>query len=833
MPLIYGKYVSRVRHSTLRRPFARYAVRAPPSALYEFTEYLVHIVPPSTIVAEPHYCIQLSRIRSVDGAVTGVCTKLVRPSTFYVPPDWCYTYYGGYICDYIATLIATSVFLPAELFETSTIELEVRGLPTYAIGTAYDILLRRLPTVLSSPEYLVLLSAPSAVAYEVGHDVLIALPHIAFEITGQDVELKALPKYADEVDMYVEVSPVRTYSQTALYAVDAVSAVARANVHVTSHVGVDAAKVPVDKLVPVELYSDASVEVFPYRVLRGGGLSSYVIQARGANLTAQTYTSTHVYPYFTFSSSMPSDWLIDIYAQSIRSASDEVYAATHAAVNLVLETQSSYAVDLPYMPIGRYTADALTLFAPPNVSITTHTAHSTLVRVIASAVYRSVWPAIEIRLSPIVSTAHQALAALWTPQNIAMDTYAASSTYPYRTLRSRYAADVYAWIAMIAPEMIRATAGDSVAFFRFVDNVFHYTHTGYAFLRYVGARSAYVQLPALLFARDAVYAYTSDASESYVFGTSITAYTQQAVDVEYVHAYPVDVRLTSPVVVVLRSVAPNVPIATSTAYALVLAGKVHAYTNTAVDASYSYAYSREVRASTSTSVAFALARVATLTSNAPTVLSLADKIVHVAYVAVRPVYMPEVLRSETQSAYDVQLMQGNVIQDEYAAYAIRLFAVNTTQSDRSAYSVYVYRDNVAQSDQSRYSVQIERYPALSTYLVTYCLSVSRPNAVQLDSSRNALTIYRPGEQADRSRYRLAVYQGNVLHSVRSRYVLTLYAVKTLGFSASVAGSHDAGLYKYRYLTMYAEASASHATSLERPEVELRGTAEVEYGAYSL
>jgi hypothetical protein len=845
---VYGRYVTAARHSILRRPFYGTQKYAQPASIYDSEAYLAHIVAPHTIVLEPKYCVQLSRSRSVDGAVTLVCTSISRPSMYYIPPNWCFTKYGGVFCDYAATLIAPSLTRPSMINEYTSAVAELTSLPTFTESTGYLVDISHLPVEIMQESYDVAVKPPSVIQVTPNYVVISALPHIIESITGHNAYLEALPKYADQITITAELMPLVTYSMSARYSTGYLNSVARANVQLVTYTAVSASRVPIDKALPVSLTTFVLDQPIETAVLSGSLMgSSYaaIFRPSMATLTSDIYI---IYPYVVLSSRyMPYTYLL-INKQNIYNTSRTKHVVIQTPPNLLV---TSYALDVPSLAYefkAWYVRYIQPVFVMTNLSSYTISTYNTL----NSYMYRSSYGRtinINIRYSPIIVDTIDAVRLVHTPAWIFKTSTTSYKTYPYVVLSSRYNTDIYISYLFITGTNINTITQDRLYAYKFIDNLHEYTRTGYAQLPHITLMGSYAASYGLVMAPQYIGSVSYTAmSPLYKFDQNVYALTQTAVSAQHMLVYPVQIAAVTATSTSFRPVYKVFQI-TQSAAGMMYARHIYSATSTAVSAQHSYAVPIHISAVTPTSAIFLPIYKINQTTSTSYIAKYAMRIIarSAEYLAGR--YTSINLLSLSATSYAVSHIAGNVIQSDAASYLLYIAPQNAYQQDASSYLLGIYAPDATQADGANYTVNISRYGTLQQDQASYALSVLAPNTAQQDQPSYALSIMAPNvvqrdgayqslsvlapntREADGSSYSVIIKPPNVAQSDASSYALKIYRVLTLSQSSIAATRHKVGLYLQKNMAVASNATTAHAVKFAQSQITLYGTAEVEYGGY--
>jgi hypothetical protein len=845
---VYGRYVTAARHSILRRPFYGTQKYAQPASIYDLERYLVHIVAPHTIVLEPKYCVQLSRSRSVDGAVTLVCTSVSRPSMYYIPPNWCFTKYGGVFCDYAATLIAPDLVRPSVIQEYTSAVAELTSLPTFTESTGYLVDISHLPVEIMQESYDVAVKPPSVIQVTPNYVVISALPHIIESITGHNAYLEALPKYADQITITAELMPLVTYSMSARYSTGYLNSVARANVQLVTYTTASASRVPIDKMLPVSLTTFAFDQPIETAVLSGSLMgSSYaaIFRPSMATLTSDIYI---IYPYVVLSSRyIPYTYLL-INKQNIYNTSRTKHVVIQTQPNLLVTSYTLDAPSLAYEFKARYVRYIQPVFVMPNLLSYTISTYNTL----NSYMYRSSYGRninINIRYSPIIVDTIDAVRLVHTPAWIFKTSTTSYKTYPYVVLSSRYNTDIYISYLFITGTNINTITQDRLYAYKFIDNLHEYTRTGYAQLPHITLMGSYAVSYGLMIAPQYIGSVSYTAmSPLFQFDQNIYALTQTAVSAQHMLVYPVQIAAVTSTSTSFRPVYKVFQI-TQSATGMMYARRIYSATSTAVSAQHSYAVPIYISAVTPTSAIFLPIYKINQTTSTSYIAKYAIRIIarSAEYLAGR--YTGINLLSLSATSYAVSHIAGNVIQSDAASYLLYIAPQNAYQQDASSYLLGIYAPNIAQADGANYTVNISRYGTLQQDQSSYTLSVLAPNTAQQDQSSYALSIIAPNavqrdgvyqslsvlapntREADSSSYSVIIKPPNVAQSDASSYALKIYRVLTLSQSSIAATRHKVGLYLQKNMAVASNATTTHTVKFVQSQITLYGTAEVEYGGY--
>ena len=845
---VYGRYVTAVRHSILRRPFYGTQKYARPASIYDSEAYLAHIVAPHTVVLEPKYCVHLSRSRSVDGAVTLVCTSISRPSMYYIPPNWCFTKYGGVFCDYAATLIASSLTRPSVISEHTSAVAELSSLPTFTESTSYLFDISHLPVEIMQESYNVAVKPPSVIKVTPNYVVISALPHIIESITGHNVYFEALPKYADQITITAELTPLVTYSMSARYSTDYLNSVASANVQLVTHTAVSASRVPIDKMLPVSLTTFVLDQPIETRALVGSIVnSSYaaIFGQRVATFTSDIYIQ---YPYIVLSSRYIPYTYIPIYKQNIYNTSRTKHVVIQTPPNLLV---TSYTLDVPSLAYefkSWYVRYIQPVFITPNLSSYTISTYNTL----NSYMYRSSYGHainINIKYSPIIVDAIDAVRLVHTPAWILKTSTTSYKTYPYVVLSSRYNTDIYISFLFITGTNINTTTKDIIYAYKFIDNLHEYTQTGYAQLPYITLMGSYAASYGLVIAPQYIGSVSYTAmSPLFQFDQNVFTLTQTAVSARHMLVYPVQIAAVTATSTSFRPVYKVFQL-TQSAIGAVYAGHIYSATSTAVSAQHSYAVPIHVSAVTPTSAIILPIYKLSQTTSTSYIAKYAIRIIAqpAEYIASR--YTSINLMSLSATSYAVSHIAGNVIQSDVTSYLLYIVAQNAYQQNTSSYLLGIYATNVTQADRANYTLNISRYGTLQQDQALYTLSVLAPNATQQDQPSYTLSIIAPNvvqrdgayqslsvlapntREADGSSYSVIIKPPNVAQSDASSYALKIYRILTLSQSSIAATRHKVGLYLKKSMTVTSNATTTHAVTFAQSQITLYGTTEVEYGGY--
>jgi len=845
---VYGKYVTAARHSILRRPFYGAQKYARPASIYDSEAYLVHIVAPHTIVLEPKYCVQLSRSRSVDGAVTSVCTSISRPSMYYIPPNWCFTKYGGMFCDYAATLIAPSLTRPSAINEYTSAVAELTSLPTFTESTSYLVDISHLPVEIMQEGYDVAVKPPSVIKVTPNYVVISALPHIIESITGHNAYLEALPKYADQITITAELMPLVTYSMSARYSTGYLNSVASANVQLVTYTTASASRVPIDKMLPISLTTFALDQPIETAVLSGSIMgSSYmaIFGQRVATLTSDIYIQ---YPYVVLSSGyIPYKYLL-INKQNIYNESHTKHVIIQTQPNLLV---TSYALDTPSLAYefkARYVRYIQTVFVMPNLSSYTISTYNTL----NTYIYRSLYGHsinIDIKYSPIIVNTVDAVRLVHTPAWIFKTSITSYTTYPYVVLSSRYNTDIYISYLFITGTNIGTITKDIIYAYKFIDNLHEYTQTGYAQLPHITLIDRYNASHDLVIVPQYIGSVSYTAmSPLYRFYQNVYALTQTAVSAQHMLVYPVQIAAVTATSTSFRPIYKVFQL-TQSVTGIMYAGRIYSATSTTVSARHSYAVPIHISVVTPTSTIFLPIYKLSQTTPTSYIAKYAMRIIaqSAEYLASR--YASINLLTLSATSYAVSHISGNVIQSDAASYVLYIAPQNAYQQDISSYLFGIYAPNTAQADSANYTLNISRYGTLQQDQASYALSVLAPNATQQDKPSYALSIIAPNvvqsdgvyqslsvlapntSEADGSSYSVIIKPPNVAQNDSSSYDLKIYRVLTLSQSSIATMRHKVGLYLQKNMAVTSNATTTHTVKFVQSQITLYGTAEVEYGGY--
>jgi hypothetical protein len=726
---VYGKYVTAARHSILSRPFYGTQKYARPASIYDSEAYLAHIVAPHTIVLEPKYCVQLSRSRSVDGAVTMVCTSISRPSMYYIPPNWCFTKYGGVFCDYAATLIAPSLTRPSVIEEYTSAVAELTSLPTFTESTSYLVDISHLPVEIMQESYDVAVKPPSVIKVTPNYAVIVALPHIIESITGYNAYFKALPKYADQITITAELMPLVTYSMSARYSTGHLNSVASANVQIVTYTAASASRVPIDKMLPVSLTTLVLDQPIETSTLAGSIVNSSYAAIFGQSIASFTSDIYIQYPYVVLSSGyIPYTYLL-INKQNIYNISHTKHVVIQTPPNLLVTSYTLDAPSLAYEFKAQYVRYIQPAFVMPNISSYTISTYN----ILNSYMYRSSYGRtinINIKYSPIIVDSIDAVRLVYTPAWIFKTSTTSYTTYPYLVFSSRYNTDIYISYLFITGTNINTITKDRLYAYKFIDNLHEYTQTGYAQLPHITLIDRYAVSYDLVMEPQYIGSVSYTAmSPLFQFDQNVYTLTQTAVSARHMLVYPVQIAVVTVASTSFRPVYKVFQI-TQSATAMMYAGRIYSATSTAVSAQHSYAVPIHISAVTPTSaIILPIYKLSQTTSTSYTAKYAMRIIAKSAeYLAGR--YTSINLLSLSATSYVVSHIAGNVIQSDAASYTLYIAPQNAYQQDAASYLLGIYAPNVTQADGANYALNISRYGTLQQDRASYTLSVLAPNATQ-------------------------------------------------------------------------------------------------------
>lgn len=848
---VYGQYLSRVRHSFLRRPIRRPVGYPVASYVREFTSYLVYLYQPHVVVPEEKYCIQIQRTRGY-GETSIVCTNIKKPSLFYAPKEWCYTYFGE-ICDYIASLHCYNLYRPHTVWPDIGYAVEIRGLPMTQITTSYLIYIYRKPAVTDAVDYLFLISRPKLDIQEVLYNALIVRPRLDIQFSTYLVEQKPLPKYADEITYYVETGKIPVFTLYGGISPDDIATVVRANVYIVDTQKLGATYKSLENAIAIfETTSDAYT-THPSAVL------SYVpsVDYKGLWFDRPSVFETAQSKYTTFG-------VYDIYARYIpfhtvyidRSnvyiVDGERYLSFETGVNLVETAYSSVLASLGLRLFRRFSGDALLAFYMPNVFDTTNTAYET--RPILKALISPVSDVyLEFLYSPVVVTAYERGVARYTPQNIYLTDFERLTTYGYRTLSARLLADILLSMLLIEPSRAFSTSYEVLNAFRTSPNLFETSATGYEFRRtYRLTSQPELLVESILHMGFDIYETAYGSYYAFTKYGNVHGYTQTQISAEYRKVNALNVVLIDSPPLTFIWVADGRP---GYVGATSLSSLRHvptydalSYTSTSVYAEYKSTVPAYIYGYTSSSLLSAYARYLNESALSQYRGAYARYIVLIPTFKYYTQYIQPTVFTLSQSSIYARYFRGNIIGFTYSYPSLIVKPSNTIGSTRSDYVIRYTAPNASGQSASSYLIKIYRAIAGQTYADYYAV-IAKPNSYGTDYSSyqlyytssntsstsqsvQGLYISAPRIRSDAQSYiGFRVQRSNTAGQSKSSYSLKIYRFVTLSILSSVSDNTLIRLYRVKTLAIQSSVSATTGISFGRADIELSGRVKPSAAAY--
>ncbi len=806
---IYGRYIGRVRHSILRRPYVILERLGTPTVVRIFTSFDALLRLSSHI----NELLSYDKVDVVKGSVidewTITAANIHTPSHPHLPLCLYYTPNG--ICDYLTTVISASVYLPdSRIYDYTEIDVDVKRQPGAHETTSILALLKKLPSVVVTTEYLLKLARQSIIIPVIEWVARIHRPYPIIEIIGQDAELVAQPKYSEGTEITAEII-YRGYNELKLksfYLISGEALTVFNNINVLTPVNTTAQYIPQTAIVHIDFSVNNKLEIIPTVTLVSAPNKLTEIAISLPKLFVNTSTAYTAYPYKLLIGRFASDALPIITYSNVLLNTENSAKAKYTYENVHLDTTTQVLATLERLLRGTHEKEYSITTYLPNILLTSNTAVSRRPHIVLVS-RPTLYYLIEAMYAPIVILDYERVLALHTPQNIIRINESKMYVYPYFVMRSNYYLSPQLLLTMIVYEKIRELTTDSITTFRVGANTFATSFSAYYRLPYNVLKGIYAVLPLpVLFLKNAdVISY-----DGYTFYLDVYKMLKgvliPSASIELSRVANVVYLSTTTALELIKPALVTAETLTSLTYATVI--KTLTASTVSTTAEYKYAVPLYLNFSASSAVSAIKPYLIGLNSTPDTKASVSRAIIttpqnvvksahelanliYTAYASLSASHLTSNILSSTYGLYSLQLLAENVkhylysnytvsaekyaiLSATYGAWRIDVIGTNVSHRTDGSVEIDVIANNVTHRTDSSYSITPVRNNVISANYAAYTLSLTRNNITSSLSSNYTLIVYKiatlTGSVVADSQYsiwRIATLRGSV--SSESEYAL--------------------------------------------------------------
>lgn len=806
---IYGRYIGRVRHSILRRPYVILERLGTPTVVRIFTSFDALLRLPSYI----NELLSYDKVDVVKGSViderTITAANIHTPSHPHLPLCLYYTPNG--ICDYLTTIINASVYLPdSRIYDYTEIDVDVKRQPGAHETTSILALLKKLPSVVVTTKYLLKLARQSIIIPVIEWVARIHRPYPIIEIIGQDAELVALPKYSEGTEITAEII-YRGYNELKLksfYLISGEALTVFNNINVLTPVNTTAQYIPQTAMVHIDFSVNNKLEIIPTVTLVSAPNKLTEIAISLPKLFVNTSTAYTAYPYKLLIGRFASDALPIITYSNVLLNTENSAKAKYTYENVHLDTTTQVLATLERLLRGTHEKEYSITTYLPNILLTSNTAVSRRPHIVLVS-RPTLYYLIEAMYAPIVILDYERVLALHTPQNIIRINESKMYVYPYFVMRSNYYLSPQLLLTMIVYGKIHELTTDSITTFRVGANTFATSFSAYYRLPYNVLKGIYAVLPLpVLFLKNAdVISY-----DGYTFYLDVYKMLKgvliPSASIELSRVANVVYLSTTTALELIKPALVTAETLTSLTYATVI--KTLTASTVSTTAEYKYAVPLYLNFSASSAVSAIKPYLIGLNSTPDTKASVSRAIIttpqnvvksahelanliYTAYASLSASHLTSNILSSTYGLYSLQLLAENVkhylysnytvsaekyaiLSATYGAWRIDVIGTNVSHRTDGSVEIDVIANNVTHRTDSSYSITPVRNNVISANYAAYTLSLTRNNITSSLSSNYTLIVYKTatltGSVVADSQYsiwRIATLRGSV--SSESKYAL--------------------------------------------------------------
>lgn len=828
---IYGRYLGRVRHSLLRRPYLFEEKWGVPARLYEYTDYLSLLRLPSVVVDLEKYIAEVIKPSYlVDDVIWAA--NIIPPSKPHAPICLYYTDLGT--CDYLTTIIASAVLRPVKIHEETDITLYLERNPTTIEQTKYQVAVRRRPSVVELEEYIAKIARFIEVVNNISYAARVYRTYPVIAITRYQMLAQRLPVVEETSDIQAELT-YGGYSEIRLKGIHTKvveGLTAYNNVFILTPINTVVQYIPQSLIIGIDYTTNEQLSIIPKVELIGGYIKDHTLIAYRPNVVVKTAIVTTLYPHLVLIAKYPVEHTHFIAPARVFDYVNVRYLSRYTGVNLSLTSYSSIEArtelflksrhDKLYEPIV-FSED---LFVVTNQFIRQEPA------VVLVNRYRPA-TAVEVAYAPIIVLDYNKLYAVYTPQVITIDTYNRVYVAPYVTLKSSYRIIYELYATLITQEYIRTTTSDAVVVKRIYNpNVVDVAEVSTSLWPYYVLSSHYSSesLPYIDSVNLYEYSYTTLdihhwTGQQLIFlkgGAVPYSYYVEISPVNLIRSvtyasiafYPhYELWLTTNTTLypkLGRVVAVTTQTSTSTIHYKAVEQYVNAYTNSQLSASVS----RQIRLSD------------TQTSKA----AVSRHIVELVPVALSARYAQQNVLLTAVTFIVAQYLKHNVLQETPGYYTVALYGTNIS--------------HLLQSD---YALTLERYGSVAVTLSDYVISTYSTNIRHSSESSAVVQIYQSNVAHNtESLATLRFYGSNVAHETDSNYIVravapnakhdvygdyTLAIYVQLKLKGDVSSKSDYSVYNIYKLAGSINGKSQYAIQLSKAAIDVTVDLDVEASQY--
>jgi len=773
--IIYGRYIGRVRHSLLRRPYVLEPKVGTRVTVPDLDDILAVVRKPSAVNELEGYLAKLYTSRVVEEYPL-MCANLHTPSRPYVPKEYCLYYIGG-ICDYLTTVVCTTVRWPIIIHVEDVIDLLLLRYPQLTELTKYLATIGRRPTVADLVEYIAKIAAEHAVEDVVKYTARLHRPYPAIELSEYVMSLQPLPRFTERTDVSAEVvyKGYKELTLKGMHVKDVVGMTVANSVFVDVPINVTVSYIPQTAIVDINLEVSDSLTIIPRIVIVGRHDKLFDVQMYRRNVYTSSLVSTLTYTTRNIVGRYLSKHDLYVFAAKLAVSEAEKVLSRYTAPNLLLAPSVYTEARLAKKIRGIYDAVFQPYVYSSNVMVASLQQVSQMDRIILTSRYPATYR-IDLIYTPVVVIDSEVLRALDVYENVHVDEYERVQVFPYTVLTSRYAILYELTLSLISPEKIGVEVYQLLAVKRlYQPNLYAYTS------------SSVYQLPAYLLIYRPVYlsydlpivaaSVFADAGSSVLVVLDRYAYLRGVYSVYgYAELKPVDYIQTYTATAV-STIRPNIITAESgTGYAFAVPIAVVCSSSGAVSAEYKYAVPIYVYLTDAPSV------------YVPYVGRVAESsYVYSAGAKSRLVSVAELLRlALSYAAANVLLYASNAV-------SVQHLTSNVLQQTKSEVLLDVYNRNVQSFTYADYTLSLDKYGTIAfTYSDVY-LALYPPNALHADYSSYDLSLRPPNAaHTSQAKYEVVFAGTNTYHTLQSRHLLNIYSTNT---SHQAQSSYQIDVYR--------------------------------------
>lgn len=753
---IYGRYLGRVRHSLLRRPYLFEDKWGFPVRVSIYTDYLSLLRLPSVVVDIEQYISQIVK-PSYLTEETLLAGNLILPSRSHTPLCLYYTTLG--ICDYLATILATSVFLPVFLEEETDIALYIERNPTLTEVGKYQVVVRRVPSVVEREEYIAKLARFIEVANRVEYASRVYRTYPAIAISRYQTFAQRLPVVEEESKVQAELI-YGGYSEVRLKGIHTKVIEGLSvynNVFVATPINTVVQYVPQSLIIGIDYVTNEQLSILPKVELVAGFAKSYTQLMQRPNIVASTVVTSTTFPKAVLTARYQTEHLHIITPAKIYDYVNTRYLSRYTPINLFLTSYSSTEARTEI----RLMSDHVKLYEPIVFSEDLHVTAYQLINqepaIVLVSRYRPT-TIVDIIYTPFIIIDYNKLLARYTATNLAINTGNRILIAPYVTLRSQYRLIYELITTFITTEWIYEYSSDTLLAKHVArPNVLEVSRASTALLPYYALLAnfgtdhyAYIDTP-----------YLSELSNSLLsvihWTTEQLAYLKGG-SVPYL--YYIEIKPASYLTSTTYSAIAFFPhskllFTTNTALTTKTAELVHAVSQIGTNVAHYKASEQYIYSYTAPRTSIALSRH----------IGVTDAESVRATVSRRIAEYPAVFSATRYTAQNATLLALSSIVAQYLRH-------NVVQQTYGYYSAEIYGTNAWHSTETDYTLTLERYGSVAITYVDYAIVAHKTNVEHASESVWHI-LFHPSNvyHSTESLHEIQIRSSNAYHNINGDYLI--------------------------------------------------------------